>query len=100
MYSLSGYKEFNPGMDFPSMTNFFTPQPYEGLEEIVRYLESGTVTYVSAGVAKDAFTGERISGEHTGMTDGEYAWNSSLPYYVRKYNLRLPEVFEKKVLNK
>lgn len=100
MYSLSGYKEFNPGMDFPSMTNSFVQQPYEGLEAIAKYLENGTVTYVSASVVKDVFTGERIPGEHTGMTDGEYTWNSLLPYYVRKYNLRLPEVFEKKVLNK
>ena len=34
------------------------------------------------------------------MTDGEYSWLSDLAYYVEKYNLRLPEEFEGKVLKK
>lgn len=34
------------------------------------------------------------------MTDGQYSWNNALPYYVRKYNLRLPKQFEEMALAK
>ena len=34
------------------------------------------------------------------MTDGEFSWNGSLIYYVKKYNLRLLKEFEDYVLAK
>lgn len=98
MISLIQYEEFGPGLGLPSMSDYFVPKPYEGQRRIVQYLREGMRTYSSTGLARDCYTGEIIPGERCGMTDGEYSWNSVLPYYVEKYNLRLPEDFERKVL--
>ncbi len=99
MISLIQYDEFGPNMGFDSMRKHFAEVPYEGIEKIVDYLEAGKKTYAKAARAIDVFSGDPINTEYVGMTDGEYSWNSVLPYYVEKYNLRLPEQFEKKVLN-
>lgn len=93
------YDEFGKDMGYPSMTDSFMEHPYEGQEMIVTYLENGTKTYAKVELPTDVFTGERIFVESCGMTDGEYSWLSVLPYYVRKYNLRLPKEFEEKVFS-
>lgn len=100
MISLISYDEFGPGMGFKSMKEYFEAAPYENQEKIVFYLDNGIQTYVRASKGRDFYTGELIPGSCTGMTDGEYSWNSALSYYVKKYNLRLPAAFEKKVLEK
>ena len=99
MRSLIHYNEFGPGYGFPSMRKFFSEAPYPGLEKIASYLENGKPTFAQAHIPTDFFTGEIIPGESVGMTDGEYSWMSVLPYYVRKYYLRLPKEFEEKVLS-
>ena len=93
------FDEYGPGMGFPKMKESMDVSPYTGIERIVDYLRKGRKTYAAAGRAVDFFTGEVIPGERCGMTDGEYSWVSSLPYYVEKYYLRLPKDFENKVLN-
>lgn len=95
---LGKYIEFAPGSDYPSIKEDFATQPYENQEKIAQYLENGKTTFVSAALPTDVITGKRMNGELFGMTDGEYYWMSHLSYYVRKYNLRLPEDFERKVL--
>ena len=92
------YDEYGPGMGFPSMKLSMLAEPYEGMGRIVDYLRHGKKTYAAAGKARDFFTGEMIPGEQCGMTDGTYSWNSSLIYYVEKYNLRLLPEFEEHVL--
>ncbi len=98
MKSLNNFKELNREMDLPSMKDSFCDHPYEGKEDIVKYLENGKKTMAACSRALDAFTGEVIPGERCLMTDGEYSWSSCLSYYVDKYNLRLLPEFEKKVL--
>lgn len=95
------FKEFGdvPGMQLPSMTDFFEEKPYIGKDRIISYLKKGRKTYSATSYAYDKFTGKRIPGEYCGMTDGEYSWNSSLAHYVEEYNLRLPQEFERKVLS-
>lgn len=44
-------------------------------------------------------TGKQVMNRKEICSDGEYGWSSMLPYYVKKYNMRLPKDFEKKVLN-
>jgi hypothetical protein len=94
------YDEFGKDMGLPSMKDSFMKEPYEGQEDVVSYLKNGKKTYARTETPKDVFTGETIPVESYGMTDGEYSWNSVLPYYVEKYNLKLPKEFEEKVLNK
>lgn len=98
MTILNMYSEYSNSSKLPSMKTFFEEKPYVGIERIIKYLESGVPTFATAGLPFDFFTGERIPGYDNGMTDGEYAWMSTLSYYVRKYNLRLPKEFENKVL--
>ena len=39
-----------------------------------------------------------ISTSFTVLTDGEYIWKNDLPYYVDKYNIKLPQSFIEKVI--
>ena len=93
------YDEFGPGMGLPHMSDFFEPEPYNGIDKIIDYLEKGQPTFVSGKVAKDIYSGKVIPVEYCGMTDGKYSWMSVLPYYVKTYNLRLPQEFENYVLS-
>lgn len=54
---------------------------------------------ISAATRKDVIAGTVIPGTDVGRNDGEYTWWTSLAYYVEKYNLRLPNEFEQKILN-
>ena len=100
MILLGKYEELGPGMGFPSMKEFFAPEPYDGKERIVDYLMNhGTVCMVTASVVRDVFTGESAGYDKKFYEDGEFSWCNSLAHYVKKYNLRLPKEFENKVLN-
>ncbi|MBR1853485.1 MAG: hypothetical protein IJ794_10160 [Lachnospiraceae bacterium] len=82
----------------PSITVFFGDD-YPEKEIVIRYLtECGIVRYASTGEGVDVLTGAVISKTYVGLDDGEYMWMNTLPYYIRKYNLRLPKEFEQKAL--
>ena len=97
---LCEYQEYGTIRPSPSMKDSFQPEPYEGMPEIVQYLKEGEKRPVSGGVAYDYFDPEKISGENILMTDGEFDWDHTLPYYIETYNLRLPEHHEKRLLEK
>lgn len=99
MILLGQYEELAPDMGFPSMKDFLQDAPYEHQGAIVDYLNSGHIHMVTATTFADVFTGERVRRELVYMDDGVYSWSSKLPYYVSKYNLRLPPDFETHVLN-
>lgn len=98
MVFIGRYNELNPGKGYPSMRDFFSDGPYEGQSKIIAYLTHGKEDIVSSAIPKDVFTGRLIKMEKIGMNDGEYSWFNTLAYYVKRYNLRLPEEFEKKIL--
>lgn len=100
MIILGEYEELAPGMGFPSMRKFLHNAPYDCQDIIVNYLNSGHVHMVTATRFTDVFTGEQVPRELVYMDDGQYSWSSKLPYYVAKYNLRLPAAFETLVLEK
>lgn len=99
MKSLLQYDEFGPNMGFASMRDSFEEKPYENMDKVIYYLENGIKTYIRISKGKDVFTGASFDTDYSGMTDGEYSWNSTLAYYVKTYNLRLPKDFEDKVCN-
>ena len=73
---------------------------YEGKEKIIRYLETQGTPTIGCGIdPKDIFSGEIISKYKSMMTDGTYSWSSVIPYYMRKYNLRMPKSFEDYILS-
>lgn len=92
------YEELAPNKGYGSMRESFSNYPYPGQDKIIHYLRNGKVDMVSLAVPIDAFTGEKIPGDKLGMNDGKYTWWNTLAYYVEKYNLRLPEEFERYIL--
>ena len=98
-YDLLKWKEFGH-KDAPSIKILFSAKPYPNQDRIADYLERGNVSIVAASYEKDAFTGEIIHPARSSriMTNNSFSWDSSLSYYVRKYNLRLPAAFEEKIL--
>ncbi len=95
------YKELcSDNDDYPSMKNFFNPEPYPNEGRIIAALRYGKCLCAAPGVLYDVFTGERVEGEVAVYTDGTYEWPSDLIYYIKTYHLRLPEEFEKHLLRK
>ena len=82
----------------PSLKEFFQETKDPRQEKIARYLDRGKTILTAPGVSVDFFSGESIENRLEIMTDGEYSWVSWLSYYVRKYNLKLPEEFIEKVM--
>lgn len=99
MIILGKYEEFAPGMGFPSIKTDLQKEPYASKEKILEYLRNGNVHMVTASRIVDVFTGTTVNSELVFMDDGKYSWSSKIPYYVDKYNLKLPEDFEKHILN-
>ena len=97
---LCDFEEYGVIRPCPSMKAFFQPEPYEGMQEIIDYLKKGKLSDTSGGVAYDYFNPEKISGENRSMSDGEFNWSHTLPYYIETYNLRLLEHHEKRLLEK
>lgn len=99
MIYIGRYEELNPGKGYPSMKDFMEPEKYPYQDTISSYLRNAESLLVSTGNSpKDVFTGDWIHVEPMANTDGVYAWPIELFYYVRKYNLRLPEKFERHIL--
>lgn len=96
------YKEFNPSYtEFPSIKDSFCEAQYPGQDRIIAYLKNGgKEDMTSMSIQRDVITGDPIFSADTGRNDGVYTWWTSLAYYVEKYNLRLPEGFERHVLTK
>lgn len=99
MIFIGKYNEFNPGQNYPSIKDFFSKTPYAGQDRVIHYLMNGDEDMASLKVHKDVITGKSIPMSVIGMNDGEYSWFNTLAYYVENYNLRLPEDFEKKILD-
>lgn len=95
-----GYEELFPGKGYPLMKDNFEEEAYPEKDKIIHFLNNGEMLYARLSRAKDVFTGERIPQEVLGMTSGEYDWPNYLAWYVEKYNLRLPEDFERYILEK
>ena len=62
--------------------------------EVVAYLRAGVPYIVSPGYDDDYFDPSRTAAVGTLVTDGEYAWPSSLAYYVEMYDVALAPEFE------
>lgn len=69
-----------------------TPHPNE--QNILKYLDAGTVYGVQTGVEQDILSASKpIIGAVQLKTDGVWAWPQSLVYYVRQYHIALPDEF-------
>ncbi|MCR4597550.1 MAG: hypothetical protein K5678_00790 [Acetatifactor sp.] len=63
-------------------------------EKICQYLDSGIEFVVSPGKTYDVINPENgTAGISSSYSDGVWLWPGDLAYYVRKYNVKLPEEF-------
>ena len=85
------------GGDYPSIYSL-TGYKYENKEKVLRYLTHANITAAAPGSAVDIISGEKIRGELLAYSDGEYEWTSTVPFYVERYNLKLPDEFIKKIM--
>ncbi|MBR3242483.1 MAG: hypothetical protein IKF90_07270 [Parasporobacterium sp.] len=97
-YTMVNWKEFGAS-GRPSVRETFVDGPYPFKHKIIEYLRSGNIGAAAAKSCYDAFTGEMIAPKYELMHDGEYVWNTAVPYYVERYNMRLPEAFVDKILS-
>lgn len=95
-----GYDELAPGHNFPKLKDSLAKEAYPGKSEVVRFLKNGTVDLARMSRVKDIFTGKVIPTEVLVMHDGDFYWSNTLAWYVEKYNLRLPQDFERHILKK
>lgn len=99
MIIIGKYNELAPNMGFPSIKDHLQKEPYKSKDAILKHLRNGHVHMVTASRIVDVISGKTTNIELVFMDDGKYSWSSSIPYYVEQYNLRLPEEFEKHILN-
>lgn len=100
MIVIGKYEELAPGMGFPSLKDHTQSEPYKSKADVLKHLQNGNVHMVTASRIVDALSGETTNIELVFMNDGKYSWSSKIPYYVDKYNLRLPKDFEDHILAK
>ncbi len=73
--------------------------------EVVDYDKDRVIEYMDAQkryascpkAVIDLITGEEIAQSFSVYTDGEYEWCDFLPYYIKKYNIMLPQSFLDKI---
>lgn len=73
MIYIGEFKEFNPGYDYPSITESFSDKLYPEKEKIVSYLKNGEPHLVATHIPHDVVTGETIPLEYMLMGDGFYS---------------------------
>jgi len=64
-------------------------------DKVVQYLRAGKCYIVFTGIVKDYFEPSAIIGTRSTRTDGTYTWPNALAYYVERYDIALPEHFER-----
>ncbi len=89
------YKEMTQGKSTdPSIHQFVNKGDKHVIEKICAYLNDGTTVIVCPGVTRDIIDETAGSaGTGSACTDGVWLWPDDLCYYVRKYNISIPEDF-------
>lgn len=63
------------------------------VKTISGYLESGVILYVAPGIDRDIFNNKPLPIPPRILTDGVWAWSTSLIHYVQRYDVALPAEF-------
>ncbi|MDQ0698528.1 hypothetical protein ACH4MN_28585 [Streptomyces anulatus] len=82
------------GTPVGSLLNFASSEAYEDSKEIAKYLLSGHDLFSVMGSSGDILgSGETVLGGDSIFSDGDWVWRGDLCFYMRKYNVRLPDIF-------
>ncbi len=89
------YKEMQQGKkNDGSIFDYIKKGDLSEMENICAYLESGVEFIVTPGTSIDVINPENgTAGVPSDYTDGIWLWPGDLSYYVRNYNLKLPDEF-------
>ena len=90
------WREFN--IDATKSMRESFGESYCGQEVIASYLDKGEIAMCTFMRGKDMFSEEHIVRTYVMLTDGKYIWPNTLGYYIRKYNLRLPNDIEEYII--
>jgi hypothetical protein len=63
-------------------------------KNILNYLRSGKMLIVSPGIEWDVLDSSKRADTTSILTDGTYAWEQQLAYYVEEYDVDLPSDFK------
>ena len=77
-----------------SIYNFINKGNSDEIERICHYLESGIEFIVSPEISEDIINPAKgTAGVISDYTDGTWLWPGDLSYYVKNYNVKLPDEF-------
>ena len=79
--------------DNGSIKNYIVKEVNYDKQKIINYLQKGKKEATCPKVVNDIFNNSIISTSFSIFTDGEYVWKSDLAYYIKNYNIRLPDEF-------
>ncbi len=93
--SIGFYREMSQGRETdPSIFDVLKKGDPALVEKICKYLSNGLTIIVSPGITSDIIDeAAGIAGTGSSCTDGIWLWPDDLVYYVRKYNIALPNDF-------
>jgi hypothetical protein len=78
----------------PSLVESSRREPPADKESVVRYLEGGHTVAATGVLVDDALDSSRTAVAPLELvTDGAWIWPRDLAYYVRRYNVSLPDDF-------
>ena len=82
-------------LDLPSILGYLSETAHPQEESICEYLCRGAMLTGGLSIRTDALDSSRSEriGSGSLLTDGIWAWNDDLPYYVRTYHVALPASF-------
>ncbi|WP_405190937.1 hypothetical protein OG473_26255 [Streptomyces anulatus] len=82
------------GAPVGSLLDSVSSEVYEDSKEIAKYLLSGHDLFSVMGSSGDVLgSGETVLGGDSIFSDGDWVWRGDLCFYMRKYNVRLPDTF-------
>jgi hypothetical protein len=89
-----GYDDYS---DAPSLAATRGKRREGNTAALVAYLNAGITLVFAPGFDQDVLDGKSDAGSSSIATDGTYAWPRTLAYYVERYDVALPDDFEKHV---
>lgn len=84
---------------YPSIKDLIN-KPIKEKEKVIRYMKKCKITSVSPAIVTDLINPDIKFTELYSMSDGEYGWRSDVIYYVKNYDMELPQEFIQHVLNR
>jgi hypothetical protein len=77
----------------PKLSEYRNKLSPEHKTEIVQYLRAGKMFILSPGIDDDVLDSSRRADTGSVLTDGTYAWEQQLAYYVERYDVELSPEF-------